>query len=102
MKNGLIFRGKTSHKSKQLRRLLAHSVTVVFVCESSEEFKRAILMQHADGRMGDAVEHRGLHGRVVNHVFEDERLPYLKLVVKLPQTHKVAREAGIATETVNS
>ena len=57
-------------------------------------------MLHSDGRMRNAVKRIGLHGRVVNHIFEDNLLPYFQLVVKLPITHPVARETAVATKTI--
>ena len=78
----------------------AHPVAIILVGESAEEFKRAVLVQHADGGMSDAVEHRGFHGRVVYHVLEDERLANQKFVVKIPSTHEVAGEAGVAADAI--
>ena len=52
--------------------------------------------------MTNAIEHGGLHRRVVNHVLKNERLPYLQFVVETPKAHEVARETRIATDTVDS
>ena len=39
---------------------------------------------HSNGWMVNTVEHRGLDGGVVNHVFEEDALTYLQGLVEAP------------------
>jgi hypothetical protein len=80
----------------------AHPITIVFVCVTAKKFERSILMQHADGRMPNTVEHRCLHGGIVYHIFENQGFPNLQFMVKTPITHKVTRKTRVATDSVDS
>ena len=56
---------------------------------------------HSNGWMVNTVEHRGLDGGVVNHVFEEDALTYLQGLVEAPRAHVVATEAGVTTQAVD-
>ena len=57
-------------------------------------------MQHADGRVRNAVERVRLHRRVVYHVLEDDLLAHLQFVVKLPVAHEVTTQTAVAAQAV--
>ncbi len=57
-------------------------------------------MQHGDGGMGYAVEHAGLHRRVVDHVLENHVVARMQLAVERPCAHVVAAQAAVAAQTV--
>ena len=44
----------------------------------------AVQPPHSNGWMVDSVEHIGLDGGVVNHVFEEDALTYLQGLVEAP------------------
>ena len=50
--------------------------------------------------MGYAVEHGGLDGGVVNHVFKDDAFAHGELVVEVPVAHVVAAQARVAAHAV--
>ena len=57
--------------------ILIHAIAVIFVGEGAEYLKAAVLMAHADGGMGDAIEGVGLHSGIMDHILEDHLLAYL-------------------------
>ena len=57
-------------------------------------------MEQGYGRMGDAVEHSCLHCGVMKHVFEDDILSNLKVMIKGPRPHPVATQAAVGTEPI--
>ena len=65
------------NKRLNYRSCLTHTVTIVLIIETTEQFEGTILVQHADGGMSDTVEHRRFDSSVVDHVLKDEGLPYL-------------------------
>ena len=79
---------------------LAHAVAIVLIGVSAEQFHTAVGMLQDDGGMMYAVEHRGLDGSVVYHVFEDYLFSDLQFMVEAPVAHKVTTQATIAAESV--
>ena len=61
-----------------------HAPAVVLVGVFSQHLQCAVFVEDGDGGVGDAVEHIGFHGGVVNHVLKDDALPRAQLVVELP------------------
>ena len=61
-----------------------HAVAVVLIAEFTQHVVGSVLAEDGEGGMVYAVEHAGLHRGVVDHVLEDNLLPYLQLMVKAP------------------
>lgn len=57
-----------------------HALEIIVESVLAENFQAVVCVQQRNGRMLDAIKHIGLYGSVVNHVFEDDVLPY-------PQAH---------------
>ena len=77
-----------------------HAVAVVFVGEFPQNFEFIVESEDTDGRMRNAVEHRGFDGGVVNHILENDGFANLQLVVESPVAQKVAAQATVAAEAV--
>ena len=59
-------------------------------------------MKEADRRVGDAIEHTGFDGGVVEHVLKDYLIAYLKRLWETPAAHEVARETTVAPKPVDT
>ena len=77
---------------------LIHSVAIIRVRISAQHLHAAVAAQHGDGGVGYAVEHRGLHGSVVDHVLEDNVVARPQLAVERPSAHVVAAQAAVAAQ----
>ena len=82
------------------KNLLIHPIFIVRIVKFAQYFQFPILVEHADRRMTHAVEHVRLDGRIVDHIFEDDLLAHLQLVVELPVFHEIATQATVATQSV--
>ncbi len=80
--------------------MLIHAFFVVFVAKTAQKLQCSILMKHANRGMGDAIEHAGLHRRVVYHVLENDFFAHLQRMIKLPSRHKVATQTAVAAKAV--
>lgn len=77
-----------------------HTGLVVVVVELAPHLDRTVASEAGDGRVGYAVEHGGLDGGVVNHVFKDDAFAHGELVVEVPVAHVVAAQARVAAHAV--
>ena len=80
--------------------MLIHPVFVVFIAIFAQYFEFSVLVEHANSRVRDAVEHVRLHRRIVNHILENNLLANLQFMVELPVAHEVAAQAAVAAEAV--
>ena len=51
--------------------------------------------------MVNSIEHIRLYSGVMYHVFKDDSLPYLQFMVKTPQSHIVAAQAGVSSKAID-
>ena len=58
-------------------------------------------MQQGYRRMADAIEHTGLDCGIMQHILKDNILAYLQFMVKLPHSHKIARQTTVSSDTIN-
>ena len=63
---------------------LVHAVAIILVAVRTQELAGAVCAEQHDRGMVNTVEHRGLDGGVVNHVFEEDALTYLQGLVEAP------------------
>ena len=76
---------------------LIHPLSVVFVFELPQHLEFAIRPEQGDIGMRDAVEHIGLHGGIVQHIFKNDALAHLQFMIELPEAHVVAAETTVTT-----
>ena len=81
---GLLISTEKGFKGGLIEPTLIHPVAVVFIAISAQQFKHSVRMEHADGRMGDAIECVGLDRGIVYHIFKYECFADAEVVVKLP------------------
>lgn len=80
--------------------LSVHAVAIVLVAETTQDLKLTIAMKHGYRGMRDAVKGIGLDSGIVNHVFENDVLANLQLMVETPQAHEIARQTTVAAKAV--
>ena len=73
-----------------------HAVAIVFVAEFSQDFEGVVEPKDADGRVRNAIEHRGFDGGIMNHVLENDGFANFEFVVERPVAHEVAAETAVA------
>ena len=76
---------------------LVHTIPIVVVSKFAQYIQFAIAMEERQRRVIDAVEHIRLHGRIVDHVFEDDVLHHFQFVVETPKPHVVATQTTAPT-----
>lgn len=56
---------------------LVHTVAVILIGIAAQDLFCAVSMLKHNRGMRDSVEHIGLHGGIMQHILEDDLLPYL-------------------------
>ena len=67
----------------------------------AEGLEGAVEVADGDVGMGDAVEHVGLDGGVVNHILKDDLVADGQWVSEVPGGKEVAAQATVAAKTVD-